>query len=78
MVVLLPKGNGNFMGIILMEVLWNTMLGVINHHIGAAVQFHDKLHGFRVVRGTGTASLEAKLLQQLMEMREDILYKVFF
>ena len=35
------------------------------------------LHGFRVDRGTGTATLEAKLLQKLATMREEVLYVIF-
>ena len=53
------------------------MLSVINHHIGAAITYLDVRHGFRVGRGTGTTSLEDKPLQQLKEMREEVLYKVF-
>ena len=35
------------------------------------------LHGFGAGCDTGTASLEAKLLQQLMAMRKEVLYQVF-
>ena len=45
--------------------------------VGAAVKFHDVLHGFWAGRGTMTAPLEANLLQQLTEMREDVLYEIF-
>ena len=75
-VVLITKGNGYFRGIGLAEVLWKTVPGAINCSIGAAVQFHDVLHGFWVVQGTRTASLEAKLLHKLMEMREEVLYGI--
>ena len=40
------------------------------------VKFHDVLQGFRAGRGTGAASLEANILQQLILMREEILYEV--
>ena len=50
---------------------------MLNRHITAAMQFHDTLHGFRMGRVTGTASLESKLLQHLTEMREDIIYEIF-
>ena len=39
--------------------------------------FHDVMHGFRAGRGMGTADLEAKLLQQLTDMREAVLFEVF-
>ena len=74
MAVLIPKGNGKFKGIRIVKVLWKALSGVINWRIGAAVQFHDKVHGLRAVWGTGTNSLEAKLLHQLTEMREEIFY----
>ena len=41
-----------------------------------ALQFHDVLHGLWVGRVTGTASLEAKLIQRLIEMREEVLYQI--
>ena len=41
------------------------------------ITYHDLLHGFRVGRGTGTATLKAKLLQQLAAMREEVLYVIF-
>ena len=42
----------------------------------SAVYFHHMLHVFREGRGTGTASLKVKLLQQLTAMREEVIYKV--
>ena len=68
-VVLIPKGNRGFRWIGLVEVICKELSGVINWWIGAAVQFHDVLHGFQSGWGTGTASLEAKILQQLTTMR---------
>ena len=65
MVVLVPKGNGKFRGIGIVEVYWMLMSGVVNQRIRGEVQFHDIMHGFWSVQVTGTASLEAKLLQQL-------------
>ena len=58
--VLIPKGNREFIGIGLIEVLCKALLGVINRRIGEAVQFNDVLHGLLVGQGAGTASLEAK------------------
>ena len=76
MVVLIPKENGGFRGILLVEVLWKLLLGIVNWQIGVAVKFYDVLHGFREGLGTGTTSLEAKLIQQLMEIREELFYEV--
>ena len=60
----------------LVEVLWKTVPGVINCNIGLVFQFHDVLHGLWAVRCTRTAFLEAKMLQQLMEIREEVTYVV--
>ena len=39
--------------------------------------FHDVLHGFRAVRRTETAALEDKPIQNLMAMREVVLFDIF-
>ena len=76
MVVLLPKFNGDFRGVSLIEVLWRTVSGVIRRNIGVAIIYHGVLHEFCTVRGIGTASLEANLIQYLTAMREEVLYEV--
>ena len=38
---------------------------------------HTKAHRFWAGRGTGTATLEAKLLQQLAALMEEVLYVIF-
>ena len=45
--------------------------------ITASITFHDFLHVFREGRVTGTATLEAKLLQQLAVLREEVRYVIF-
>ena len=78
MVVLLPKGNGNYRRIGLTWVLWKNILGAINPWIRAEIIYYDVLlHGLWLVRGNGTDSLEANMLQQLKKMREESLYKFF-
>ena len=72
-VVLIPKGNGEFIGIIIVEFLWKDFSGVINQRIRSKVQFNGVLHGFGAGWRTGNASLESKLLQKLTEMREEVL-----
>ena len=76
-VVIIPKRNGKFRGIGLAKVLWKAFPRVINRRIGAAVQFHDMMHGFRTGRGAGIASLKNKLPHKLTKIREEVLYKVF-
>jgi len=42
-----------------------------------AIQLHDCLHGFMTGHGTGTATIEAKLTQQLAYLEHTPLYKIF-
>ena len=68
-VVLIPKGKGDYRGIGLVEVMWKVVAVILNRRLTSSITFHDVLHGFRAGRGTGNATLEAKLLQQLLAMR---------
>ena len=68
-VVLIPKGKGEFWGIGLVEVICK-FLTLILHRQLTTIKLHDILHGFLDGRGTGTATREAKLLQQLAAMRQ--------
>ena len=43
LVVLLPKGRGDFWGIIVLAFIWKMMSGIINQLIRTAVHFHDVL-----------------------------------
>jgi len=76
-VVLLPKGNGDYRGIGLLEISWKVIKSIINRRIACKVTFHDALHGFRARRRTGTACIEAKLLQQLSKMVQKTLHFIF-
>ena len=60
-----------------MEVVWKVMAAILNRHFTASITYHDFLHGFRAGCVTGTATLEANLLQQLAALREDVLYVIF-
>ena len=42
-----------------------------------AIKIYNVLQGFRAGRRTGTAALEAKLIQQLTAMRELVFFKFF-
>ena len=52
-----------------MEVMWKVVAAILNRRFTASITYHDFLHGFRAGRGTGTATLKAKLLQQLAALR---------
>ena len=43
----------------------------------ASITFYDFLHGFWAGHSTGTATLEAKLLQQLAALRKEFLHVIF-
>ena len=60
-----------------MEVMWKVVAAILNFRLTASITFHDFLHGFRAGRGTGTATLEANLLQQLAASGEEVLYVIF-
>ena len=56
--------------------MWKVVAVISNRRLTASITFHDFLHGFRAGRGTGTATLEAKLLQYLAAVREEVLYVI--
>ena len=76
-VVLLPKGKKDYRGIGLVEVMWKVAAEILNRQITTSINYHDFLHGFWAGCGTGTATLEAKLLHQLAALREEVLYVIF-
>jgi hypothetical protein len=63
--VLLPKDGGGYRGIGLLEIIWKLISAILDVWFKSTIQFHDCLHGFQASRGTGTAIIEVKLLQQL-------------
>ena len=52
-----------------MEVMWKVVAVILNRRRTSTITFHDVLHGLQAGCGTRTATLEAKLLQQLAAMR---------
>ena len=60
-----------------MEVMWKVVAVILNCRFTSSITYHDALHGFWAGRGTGTATLKAKLLQKLAAMREEVLYVIF-
>ena len=75
--VLIQKLNGNYQGKGKVEVLWNTVMVILNLRLTMEIHIHKILHGFHTGRGTGTVSIEAKLLQNPMAMREEVFYEIF-
>ena len=56
-----------------MEVMWKVVAVILNCRFTASITYHGFPHEFRAGRGTGTATLEAKLLQQLASLRKEVL-----
>jgi hypothetical protein len=75
-IVLLLKGGGDFRGIGLLDPCWKVVEKIMVCHL-AAIEFHPCLHGGLPKRGMGTATIEAKLAQQLAWMEQEPLYQVF-
>ncbi len=75
-VVLIPKGGGDYRGIGLLEPIWKCIERVIDHRLDS-IELHDSLHSCRNKRGTGTAIIEAKLAQQLLYLELKPFYGVF-
>ena len=68
-VVLSPKGGGEYHGIGLVEVVWKTLVVILNCRFTASTTYHDSLHGFQAGRGMVTVKLKFKLIQQVTAMR---------
>ena len=63
MMVFLPKGRGGVQGIGLAKVVCKVCATVVNCWLKMSVTLQNALHGFRVGRGMGMETLEAKLVQ---------------
>ena len=74
--VLIPKGGGNYCGLGLLGPFWKVIEVVMDRRL-QVVEFHDSLHGFLKGCGCGTATMEAKLAQQLANVEQEAFYSVF-
>ena len=76
-IVIISKGHGDFRAIGLINVLCKMVMRIMNLLLTSAIDLHENLHGLLTGQGTGTTSLEFKLLHQLMEIQEEVLYENF-
>jgi Reverse transcriptase (RNA-dependent DNA polymerase) len=74
---LLPKSDGSFRGISLLETLHKVCTAIIHLRMSSSIEFHSWIHGFRRHRGTGTAILEAKLEMQLANNSYRPLFQIY-
>ena len=72
----IPKGGGDYRGIGLIEPFWKVIECIMDDRLNV-IEFHDCLHGFLAGKGTGTATIEAKLSQQLAFIEQQPLYGVY-
>ena len=75
-VVLIPKGKDDYRGIGLLDPIWKAIEVVMDNRL-KCLELHDCLHGFLAGRGTGTAIMEVKLVQQLAYLEQVPLYGLF-
>ena len=50
---------------------------ILNCRFTASITYLESLHGLQAGHGMGTASLEVELLQQVTDMREEVLHTIF-
>ena len=73
--IFLPKRKREYQGIGIVEVAWKVCAAVVNCWIKRSVETHYVLHGFSTGQGTGTATLEAKLIQKLAGIAHKPLFR---
>ena len=60
-----------------MEVIWKLVAVILNRRFTTSITYHNFLHGILAGRGTGTATLELKILHQVAALRELVLHAIF-
>ena len=75
-IILLPKGGGNYHGIGLLDPIWKVIEKVMVARL-SVIKLHDCLHGGLPCRGTGMAIMEIKVQQQLAWVDQEPLYLIY-
>ena len=75
-VVLLPKGDGDYYGIGILEPFWKVVDILIDKQM-KVVKFHGSFHGLLGGRDTGMTAIEAKLAQQWAYIKQASVYGIF-
>jgi hypothetical protein len=68
-VVLIPKGEGDYQGIGLLEPMWKVCEHVMGTRLNR-INLRESLHGCCNRRSTGTAVLEAKIAQHFTHLEQ--------
>ena len=71
------KREGGYWGLGLVEVVWKVCAAVANCQMKWSVTLNDAFYKLRAGGGEGTATLEAKLVQQLVGIAHEPLFQVF-
>jgi hypothetical protein len=77
LIILLPKGGGRNRGIGLLEPCWKVTESILVQHL-LAIKFHNLLHGSINMKGTGTTTIEVKLVQQLVVLDQKPWHQIFW
>jgi hypothetical protein len=75
-IVLLPKGGGDFCDIGLLDPIWKVVEKVMVARL-SVIELHNCLQGRLLRRGTGTAIMEVKMQQQLAWVDQVPLYQIY-
>jgi hypothetical protein len=75
--VLIPKPDQSFRGIALLETIYKLISMIIHQRLTTSIKLHDVVHGFRANRGTGTSTMNVKLLMQKAKRESNPLYMIF-
>ncbi len=75
-IVLLPKGGGDYRGIGLLDPMWKVVEKIMVAQM-SCLELHDCHHGGLPRRGTGMAIMEVKLNQQLAWVNQAPLYQIY-
>jgi hypothetical protein len=75
-IVLLPKGGGDYRGIGLLDPMWKVVEKIMVAQM-SCLKLHDCLHSGLPRRGTGMAIMEVKLNQQLAWVDQAPLYQIY-
>ena len=57
-------------------MIWKAVAVILNRRFTVTITYHNSLHGFQSGRGTGNATLEVNLLQQVVALRETVLHEI--
>ena len=58
-------------------MIWKAVVVILNLRFTAFITYHNSFHRFREGCVTGTATLEVKLIQQVVALREAVLHVIF-